>query len=297
MMIVGLQFRLLWLCMICFFSRGNAWANPDFPAEPALIAGISAQSFPDVSVTDIEVTLKLLAEELGKSSGYNTVVTAYTDDELLRQDFEQGKINFVVASSLILATEYDQTLFADGFRFIRASQFPDQLLIVGQQRYELAAFRGKRVLLAQHDPMSELYMDYFAWKTFKQGYKSTFKVLPPSEKVNQLLLQVFFDKADLVGVYQNFYETALELNPQLQSRLKVVSQMDNIPVSGAFFRKDTPLEFREIVINDALNMANKSRGKQLMEMFKCDRILRSGPEDLLPAKKLFDARHRMAAGQ
>lgn len=283
--------------MMGLFFAVNGWAESNPTPKQILMVGISAQSFPDVSLTDIEVTIKLLGEELGESSGYETIVTAYNNEKRLQQDFEQGKINFVVTSSLILAVEYDQSLLTDGFRFVRDSEFPDQLLIVGQQRYELEDFRGKRMVLAQRDPMNELNMDYFAWKTFKQGYKSSFKVLPPVEKVNQLLLKIFFGEADLTSVYQNFYQTALELNPQLRTRLKVLAQMDNVPAAGAFFRKDTQETFREKVILEALHMTDKPRGKQLMEMFKCDRILRSGVEDLMPAKQLFNARQRLATGQ
>ena len=287
---------LLALLMGLFFTV-NGWAELDSDPKPILMIGISAQSFPDVSVSDIEVTIKLLVAELSKSSGYEAIVTAYTNEKVLQQDFEQGKINFVVTSSLILALEYDQALLTDGFRFVRESKFPDQLLIIGQKRYALDEFRGKRMLLAKNDPMNALNMDYFAWKTFQQDYKSSFKVLPPAGKVNQLLLKVFFDEADLTSVYQNFYETALDLNPQLQNRLKVLAQLDNVPAAGAFFRKDTPETFKETVILKALHMADKPRGKQLMEMFKCDRIIRSGIDDLQPAKQLFNARQRLANGQ
>ncbi|OAI17850.1 hypothetical protein A1359_05610 [Methylomonas lenta] len=293
-----LKARLFLVLMLGLLFTVDGWAESDSdPNKPILMVGISAQSFPDVSVSDIEVTIKLLVAELSKSSGYEAMVTAYTNEKLLQQDFEQGKINFVVTSSLILALEYDQALLADGFRFVRESKFPDQLLIIGQQRYELDAFRGKRMLLAKNDPMNELNMDYFAWKTFKQGYKTSFKVLPAAGKVNQLLLKIFFDEADLTSVYQNFYETALDLNPQLRNRLKILAQLDNVPAAGAFFRKDTPEVFKETVILKALHMADKPRGKQLMEMFKCDRIIRSNIEDLIPAKQLFNARQRLVTGQ
>jgi ABC-type phosphate/phosphonate transport system substrate-binding protein len=282
------------LAVWCLLFYADSRVRADLVQQPILRAGISAESFPEVSLVDIEVTIKLLAEELGKNSGYDAEVTAYTDEALLKRDFEQGKINFVVASSLTLATEYDQSLFSDGFRFMRASDFPDRLLIVGRSGFRLAELSGKRVLLAQRDPLGELYMDYFSWATFRRGYRSNFKVLPAVSRVNQLLLKIFFNDADLTCVYQNFYETALELNPQMRSRLTVYAHLDDIPAAGAFFRKDAPAEFREKVIAQARVMGDKPRGKQLMDMFRCDRILRSSSADLIPARHLFDARQRMA---
>ena len=289
--------RVIWLCTLCslFASHFGVWAQSN--AEPGLIVGISAKSFPDVSEADIEVTIKLLAEEFGKSSGYETVVTAYTDEDLLRHDFEQGKINFVVSSSLILATQYEKSLLGNGFRFLRDTQSPDQLLIVGRAEYDLLQFRGKRAVLAQNDPVAELYLDYFSLKTFEQEYKSSFKVLPQVAKVNQLLLKVFFGEADLTSVYQNFYQTALEMNPQLAGKLKVLAHIDNIPPAGNFFRKGTPSEFQEKVIQQALIMTHNPRGLQLLEMFRSNRIVRSSPDDILPAQQLYSARQRVLNGR
>lgn len=291
-----IHLRVIWLC-VCLLLAVNCPALAQTTVEPGLIIGISARAFPDVSEADIEVTIKLLAEEFGKSSGYETVVTAYTDEDKLRRDFELGKINFVVSSSLILVKEYDNSLLADGFRFLRDTEFPDQIVIVGRAEYELPEFRGKRVVLAQHDPVAELYLDYFALKNFKQGYKSSFQVLSPAAKVNQLLLKVFFGEADLTSVYQNFYETALEMNPQLASKLKILARIDNMPPAGTFFRRGTPIEFQEKVISKALAITDNPRGAQLLEMFRSNRVVRSGPEDLLSVKQLLDARQGMLNGR
>ena len=272
-------------------------AESTVDAQPILKAGVSANSFPDVSAADIEVTIKLLVEEIGRKAGFEAQLTAYTDEQKLQQDFESGKINFVVASSLIMVRDYDNRLFGAGLRFVRGGDNPEQMLIVGNANYQnLSELRGKRIVLAQNDPLAEQYADYMALKTFKQHYQSSFKVLPPT-RVNQLLLKIFFGEADLTAVYFSFYNTALDMNPQLQSKLKIFAQLDNIPSSGAFFHKDTPVEFQEKIIQATMTLNDEPRGRQLMEIFKSDRIYRSDARDLEPAKQLFEASRHLSTTQ
>lgn len=277
----------------CFVINSVCLADSGADQQLMLKAGISASSFPDVSAADIEVTIKLLVEEIGKNAGFEAHLAAYTDEREMQQDFESGKINFVATSSLIMARDYDNNLFGSGIRFLREAQSPEQMLIIGNSNYkELSELRGKRLVLAQNDPLTELYMDYIALQNFKKSYQNSFKILSPS-KVNQLLLKVFFGEADVTVVYFHFYKIALEMNPQLEEKLRIFAKLDNIPPAGAFFHKDTPVEFQEKIIQSAMRMGEEPRGKQLMDIFRTDRIYRADVRDLIPAKQLFEARQQL----
>ena len=287
----------LGIVCIWFLINPVCIAAIDNNEELMLKAGISAISFPDVSAADIEVTLKLLVEEIAKNAGFDAQLTAYTDEREMQRDFESGKINFVVSSSLIMARDFDNTLFGSGIRFVRESEFPDQMLMVGNSGYkDLNELRGKRIVLAQNDPITELYADYLALKNYKKNYQSSFKVMP-AVKVNQLLLQVFFRDADVTVVYYQLFKTALEMNPQLEGKLKIFAQLDNIPPAGAFFHKDVPVAFQDKIIYETIHLADRPRGKQLMDIFKSDRIYRSDASDLIPAKKLYEARQQLLLNQ
>jgi len=291
--------QFIFLSGLLLYAALSPAADDPF-AELSLRAGFYTQSFPDFSVEDIEVSIKLLSEELGKDAGISTQIIAYQDVDTMRQDFERGKINFVVASSLILATQFDTQQFADGFRFIRNGDATDRLLVLVQKKSgktHLKDFRGKRLALAQHDPMSELYMDFLAWTTFKQGYKASFKEIPRARKAHQLILKLFFDQADITSVYQTTYESAVELNPQLLGQLHILAQIDGIPQGGGLFHKNTPTEFRERIIQLAFDLNANPHGQQLLQLFKGDHAVRSSVADLLPAKKLYDAHQRLVSGK
>ncbi|MCF7988792.1 MAG: phosphate/phosphite/phosphonate ABC transporter substrate-binding protein [Methylovulum sp.] len=290
---------LLFLLSLLAYPLLIAKASDPFD-ELSLRVGLDAKSFPDFSQEDLEVSIKLLSEELGKEIGIQTTITVYDDIKAMRTDFQQGIINFVVASSILLVTQFDTQQFTDGFRFVRADSTPDQVLVLSQKKYgktDLKNFLGKRLVLAKSDPMTELYMDYLARRTFKQGYQKSFKEMPREKKTHQLILKLFFNQADITCVYYNAYQTAIDLNPQLEEQLQIIAHTDNIPQGAGFFHKDVPLEFRESVITQVLKLARYTRGQQLLQLFKSDVAVRSNTVDLLSTKKFYEAYRRLVSGK
>ena len=262
-------------------------ANPF--AEQTLRVAFHAQSFPELSKEDLEISVKMLSVELGRDIAVATEVALYDDVGIMRRDFEQGKVNFVVVSTMLLATEFNTQLFADGFRLVK-SDAQDHLVIVVQKGIgtsQLKDFYGKRLVLSTQDPITDLYIDYLAWSNFKKSYKSSFKQMPREKKAQQLVLKLFFDQADITCVYRHVLQIAAELNPQLRDKVEIIEQLDGIPSAVGLFHKNVPITFREQVIDKALQLASTPRGQQMLELFRSDKAIRSTPEDLIQAKKLL----------
>lgn len=260
-------------------------------AEPTLRAGFYWKSFPNLSREDIDVSLRLLTEEIGDTVGIESHVTVYDEVETMRRDFEVGKINFVVASSIVLATKFDNRLFVDGFRFLRNGAENDRILVLANNKSGKTAFKdfsGVRLVLAQYDPVREMVMDVLTQKTFKKGYKANFKEMPREKNDHQLILKLFFDQADITCVYDTAYQTSIELNPQLLTKLQVITQVEGLPQGSGLFHRNTPAEFREHVIEETLKLNTRSRGQLLLQLFQTDQAVRSTPADLVPALKLIE---------
>lgn len=288
--------RCLLGCLFCLMAINVADAADDPFAEQTLRAGFYAQSFPDFSVEDIEISVKLLTEEIAKEEGVQASVKVYEDIQAMRQDFDKGIINFVVASSILLATEFDIKLFGDGFRFVRLTESPDRLLVLGQTKSGkdgFASFRGQRLVLAQSDPMTELYLDFLSWSHFKQSYKNSFKLIKREKIAHQLILMLFFGKADVTCVYQNAYETAVEMNPQLKQKLTILSQTENVPQGMGLFHKNTPKVFSDKIIAETLELHNRPRGRQLLELFKSEQAVHSDVGNLAAVIELYRSHQRL----
>lgn len=252
--------------------------------------GFYARAFPDFSSEDLEVTVKVLGEEIGNNAGFQTTVTIYSDIALMSRAFEQGKINFVLASTLNLLNDFDNSLFTDGFRVTRAIKFPDSLAVLTRKNEGMDSFRvlrRKRLALAEYDPIADLYMDYLALTTFNKGYKASFKEIPREKKSQQVILKLFFGQADVICVYLNTYNVATELNPQLLSKLQVIAQVDGVSEGAGLFHKNVPPVFRERVIAEVLKLDTHVRGQQLLQVFKADKAIRARVADLNGTKQLY----------
>ncbi|PPD35920.1 MAG: hypothetical protein CTY19_02415 [Methylomonas sp.] len=285
---------------LIFFSQISiTQATDDLFAKPTLRAGIHVQSFPDFSAEDVEVSVKLLSEEIGRDMGIETSVTAYEDIKALKQDFDTGVINFVVASTILFASHFDTDSFSNGFRFVRQGIATDTLLLLGQAKQGLTRFdsyQGKRLILAEFDPLAEIYLDILSRKHFKKSFIHSFKLMKREKKSHQLILKLFFDQADLACVYRTAYQVAIELNPELQHKLFIVSEIDNIPQGIGLFHKNVPEAFRASVIAQATKLHGRTRGEQLLQLFKSDHVVYADTSDLAGAITLNAEYQRALAG-
>lgn len=290
-----------WVCYLaCIMSISVANAAEDVFATETLRAGFYAKSFPDFSVEDVEVSVKLLSEEIGKEVGVKTTVKVYEDIQFMRQDFEKGIINFAVTSPILFITQFDKNLLSDGFRFTRSTDSPSRLLVLGQlkpNKNGFDSYHGQRLVLAQTDPASELYLDFLSWSHFKHSYINSFKLVKREKKAHLLILMLFFNQADVTCVYQNAYDIAIEMNPQLKQKITVLAQIENVPEGMGLFHTNTPEAFRESVIAEVLKLQNKPRGQQLLELFKSEQAIRVGVDDLSATLELYNAHQRLVGRQ
>lgn len=269
-------------------STGLATAADKF-TEATFRAGFYARAFPDFSYEDIEISVKLLGEEIGKEAGIPTTITVFNDINLMRKAFELGEINFVIASTLNLANDFDNSLLTDGFK-LTPNEPTENLLIITRKNEGLDKFkttRGKRLALVEYDPVADLYIDYLALSTFNKNYQNSFKSITRERKAHQIILKLFFGQTDIICVYQNAYKIASELNPQLLSKLQIISQLHGIPQGAGLFHKNVPSEFRERVIAEVMKLETHARGQQFLQLFKAEKTTRANLTDLTVTKQLY----------
>lgn len=277
-----------WVFFISVLYVNRLWASDDFTGESFRV-GFYSRAFPDFSLADLEITVKLLSEEIGKQAGIQTSVTVFKDLAEMRNAFEQGEINFVVASSLNLANEFESSHFSDGFRLVRTNEFNDTLVVLTRKEAGLDNFKslvGKRLTLVENDPIAHLYIDTLAWSHFNKHYYDSFKVVKNETKYMQIILKLFFGQTDVVCVYQNAYAVASELNPQIMEKLQIISQLHGVPQGLGFFHVNTPSLFREKVITELMKLDTHARGRELLQLFKADKTIRTTPADLNPVRQL-----------
>ncbi len=280
-------YYVLTITLVIFAGFADAG---DLFAEKTLRIGFHGASFHEYSREDLEVSVKIVTEEMGKAIGIETNVVIYEDMKLMRTDFENGKVNLIFASPLLIATEINQDLLADGFIFNPSGGKPDSLVILTKKNTGMDhfnSFRGKKLGLTESDPVSDLYVNFLSQSNFKKDYQQVFKKISHDKKSHLVILKLFFDQVDVVCVYENFFEVTGELNPQIFSKIQIIDRINGIPPGPGFFHKKVDPVFREQVISEVIKMNTYPRGRQFLEIFKTEQALRVTPAELDKIRQLY----------
>lgn len=286
----GVKRVSLTILAIAFVIFANLVVAGDLFAEKTLRVGFHRPSFHDYSREELEISVKFLTEEMGKEIGIKTSVTIYEDIDSMRIDFEQGKINLIFASPLLIVTSFDNTLLADGFKLVIEGGDADTLDILTRKNEGMDDFkslRSKKLSLVESDPAADLYVNFLSRSYFNKDYQNVFIEMPQEKKSHQAILKLFFGQTDVVCVYDNIYQLTAEMNPQILSRTQIIAHIDGILQGAGFFHKNVDPVFRERIITEAIKLNTYARGQQLLELFKADKVLRISSTDLALSKQLY----------
>jgi len=94
--------KLLLSLFLAINITHNCPASDDLFKKNTLRTGFYLESFPDISLADMEIALRFWVEEVGERVGIPASIFIYKDLDKMRTDFYQGKINFIVSSPLFI---------------------------------------------------------------------------------------------------------------------------------------------------------------------------------------------------
>ncbi len=276
----------LWLCWSV-----NALAMDARFAERSLRIGFDVEALPDISRSDLEVSLKFWASEISSQANIPISVTFYDDQtQQLVSDFENGIVNYVFTSPIKFAKHFKREHLADGFISIQTGKRLDNLLLLTQRNAHIdgvSQLRQRNITLLAKDELQEIYLSLLSLQTFGQDYPQNFRVTPPEINSHRLILQAFFKKTDAVLVSEAAFDLAKELNPEIGRVLQVIAKLVNVPRSVGYFHQAVQEDFREEVIAKALKLQDYQRGQQIIEVFKGDKVDRTEVGDLENVAKLY----------
>jgi hypothetical protein len=99
-------------------------------------------------------------------------------------------------------------------------------------------------------------------------------------------MRVFFGKADAALVHGYGHEVALEMNPQIGRGLRVLAEYPVHSLYYAFYSPKVDKAARERTLRAMPTLHTYPRGRQLLDIFKIERLERAGPADLRPLFEL-----------
>ena len=281
-----------WLSIILLCITPNlAHATP-----PLLAIGVYMPAVRDIPRKDVEITVRFWVEEIASKAGVSIKpVQLYDDLSELKRDVDSGKVNYIVGTPMGLAQQFSDDDLAGGFTGAGAAN--DALMLVVRRDSGIKSpgdLAGRHVQLRERDELSEIYLNTLLRSSGISP--SQLKVVSTQKNANSLVLKLFFDQCDAALITRNAFELAAELNPQIRKRLQVLdaytfdAYRDNI----ALFSSSVSTEDREAMIAAALKVENTPRGRQLLEIYRTDRLILSNVSDLHPYRDLLSTHNKLA---
>jgi|ERR1017187_3002359 phosphonate transport system substrate-binding protein len=283
--------------------RGFA-ENPDLAAARTEVHfAFSKSMFVGVNENDAKVAVKVYAQAIGDQNGI------YVDSEPVLLEGTNA-----IAKALALKQADLFALTAEEF-FALENQGLEGPVMLSRIKQ---TFTEDYLLLAREDNMLRKVEDLkgrsliissdaraslaFIWlEVLCRGHglgpaaQVTTKVTSAS-KTTQVVLPVFFGKADACLVTRNGWEVMCELNPQLKKQLRIVAVSPRVVPSLTCFRHGYTETVKQQIIK-AVDFASAKPGyKQLMALFKTDHLGNAPLAALESTRQLITTYHQLCAG-
>jgi phosphonate transport system substrate-binding protein len=120
--------------------------------------------------------------------------------------------------------------------------------------------------------------------------------ITPAAKATQVVLPVYFGKADACIVTRFGWEVMGELNPQVKKQLRVIAVSPPVVPTVSCFRRGLSETLKQRVIQAAEGSSAKPAFQQLMALFKTDGLCHQPVSSLKSTRDLVARYHQLCAG-
>ena len=285
------RFILLPLLLSLLLTSASSSAAP--PSQESLRIGVDLSSLRDASRADVEVSLKVWSDELMRELEVPAEVMFYPAMPDVRRALEAGRVNFIIGDGLDLLRHFTPNDLSDGF----GGQAPNegQLFLLVRKAADIkqaSDLAGKRVVLLSANAISNLWLETCCLRTFQRTCAKAGLQVNTEQRSRQLVLKLFFDKADAALVRGYAYELARELNPQIGQRIDILERIDIYPGALGLFGRQVSPAFRDYVIAKVPQLHDHPRGRQILEVLQTSRVGRV-PHSLLDPIRDLVREHEM----
>jgi phosphonate transport system substrate-binding protein len=156
--------------------------------------------------------------------------------------------------------------------------------------------RGKSLMVdtGQQGTIPMKWLDSIMAARGSANAQGVFSSISKYTKGNQAVMPVFFRQADACLVGRNHYDTMVELNPQLGRQLRILERSPGFVTGILAMRKDNRNPICDDVVKMLQEMHTEPMGKQLMTLFRINRLIPFKPEHLVSIEKVLRDRRGKA---
>jgi len=295
----GLRPRLMLLGLLVAARLG--FAQEAVLQHAALHVGFTRSSFRNVNASDATAAFRVFAQTVARKRGYqlDTDTRLFESPADCEAEIHKGGINLAILDAWdYLGMGIQQTMEPVFVHLEQGSVFKTYLLLTrgAGGLTALADLRGKDIMVleGQGGNLSRAWLDWLLLAKNLGSQHAYFGNLEAVAKPAAAVLPVFFGAKPACLVDHNSFQIMSELNPQVGSNLVITAESEPYLESiTCISRSGWPSErTRQDLIKTISEFHLEPTGRQILELFKVDRLVPFKEEYLDSAREL---QHHLAA--
>jgi ABC-type phosphate/phosphonate transport system substrate-binding protein len=286
----GVWVLLLMLIAEAAFASGRADEQPPIAeTKPGEIirVGFSVKTIANIELQDAKVALKFwsdmqLQEE---GSGFTSEVEIFHSVDEILAHLEAKKIDLVVVSAVEFLSLREKIALVPSTCAAYGGSPADVMNLLVHRKSGISSLEGlrKKKLICEVGGAGDIPVLWLETLLMRNGLackEEYFGMFKTADKPSRAVLPVFFGQVDGGVVRARSFETMASLNPQLKTDLMVIAE------SAPFFRglmcyhPDFNPERADRIKAVALKMHTSVKGRQILALFKTEKLLEFRPEFL-----------------
>lgn len=291
----GINYFFLSAGILLIISSSTAGQNK-LPEELNLRLGTMAYINSEMSRADVDATLKIYIEEFRKrflQRGIKKITfdfRTYENTAELEQDIIKNEINVFTISSPDFYKFKNRELYKPILTAATShlSKFDNYILLTGSSAGNLSQIGTDEIHISTTTPNQARIM----WTELILAEKNKSKKIHFIEThltEANLILSVFFRKAKYAVVSKAVFELVSELNPQIKKELKILAESQELINTFLGYKtgEDVDIAMIDILISVAKDLKEDPVGKQVLNLFKIDRMEPLSPEEMKSTENLI----------
>jgi ABC-type phosphate/phosphonate transport system substrate-binding protein len=243
---------------------------------------------------DIRLAVEILLKEMAKNTDI-LFETKYTDDlEKAIYDFQDLKVNILTMNFIYYLQEYEKIspYVQDAWTLLakKNNNFRRFFLLVNKKSkiHSLKELKNKRIALLEKDSIQELYIDTLLLENEGVESNEFFREKVYQAKFSRALLKLFFNRIDACIVSEYVWDIAVELNPQIKNRLRIIDKSPDIfpPISVTLIRKESP-EYSKMYKSFASDLRKNTRTTQFLNMYQVVESIKINESNIKPILEYY----------
>jgi phosphonate transport system substrate-binding protein len=290
---------LVWLMVPALQVADGGQTNE----APVVHFAFSRTMFKDINENDAKAAMRVYCKTIGDAYGIDTSSgPIYLDGtnaiaEMLRLK-QIDMISLTTEEYLVLEAQGLSGPFM--LSSINQTVTEEYVLLVrddGPIR-NLADLKGHSLIILNdlRGSLTALWLEVFCREHNLGPASQVFSKVTASTKVTQVVLPVFFGKADACVTTRNGWDVMGELNPQVKKQLRAIAVSPPVVPGLSCFRRDFPEALKQKMVQTAEESHSQPAFKQLMALFKTDELSLQSESVLDSTRQLITAYYQLRAG-